>query len=178
MDMQQIQCCGMITDAPSSARVDQLLRHMLVTDYYDGPTSGFLRCEACSSVYFFTTVAWNGNGFVRVIALASVPEDSWRQFISFFGETPSGPQWIPSMLARPSEEALDRVEGFLESITSQAGATTLILAWEKFSDKVLAARKVTGLPTPSDLNMFAPRSPEAMSAVDWFADLGMTLSDG
>jgi len=109
---------------------------MLVTGYYDEPNSGFLRCEACSSVYFFTT------------------------------------------LSRPTEEALDRIEAFLETIISQAGSTILLMAWEKFSNKVLAVRKVTGLPTPSDLNMFAPRSLEAKSAADWFDDLGMTLSDG
>jgi len=177
MIMQQIQCCRLIPDAPSGCGADQFLNHMLVTEYYDGPISGFLRCETCSSVYFFTTVAWSRSSFVRVIALASVPEDSWPRLISFFGQTPSGRHWIPTMLSRPSEEELDQIEAFLGSITSEAGATTLLLAWDITLSSVLAVRRVNGLPTPSDLNLLAPRWSGAKSAADWFADLGMTPPD-
>ena len=173
----QIECCRLVSDSPSIHGVGQMLDHMLVTDYFDGPIAGFLRCDACSSVHFFTTIAWSRNSFVRVIALATVPEDSWFKLISFFGEIPSGQCWIPPILSRPTEQELDRIEAFLKSITAQAGVTTLILAWDITSTKVLAARKVEGLSPPSDLNMFSNNRLATKSAGNWFANLGLAFHD-
>ena len=135
------------------------------------------RCEACCSIYFFTTVAWSRQHAIRIIALAPVSKDSWPRLITFFEEEPSGQQWIPTMLKRPTDQELDRIEGFLKSVTSEAGATIFLLAWDIKAHKALGARKVNGLPTPSALNMFDPSWIGTKSAADWFAEFGMRLPE-
>jgi hypothetical protein len=171
--LQPITCCKAIPGVASHHVAESMIDHMLVTDYYDGPTHGFLQCSGCSSVFHFITLDWSHDHSVRVIALSLLPADSMARLECFFGDVPSRKQWIPTALVRASDSYLDRLETFLSEITRQAERPSIVMAWNVSTNEILAARKVGPLSPDHYVSMFDPDTPEAGARHDWFADLGL-----
>lgn len=47
---------------------------LLVTGYYDGPTTGIAECGACGRTYAFRMLAWDDAQDVRIVSLAPLDE--------------------------------------------------------------------------------------------------------
>jgi hypothetical protein len=168
-----ITCCKDIPGIVAHDVADSLLSHVLVTDYYDGATSGFLQCPVCGSVYHFFTLDWSRNHWVRVIALALLPPDSMTKLEAFFSEAPSRSPWIPTKLKRASDQELDSIERFLSEITAQAEPPSILLAWNVSTNEILSARKITPLSQGDLMSLFDLDDSAAQRRVDWFAELGV-----
>ena len=168
-----ITCCKNIPSIASRDVANSIIEHMLITEYYDGPLSGFIQCPTCLSVYHFVTLDWGQSHFTRVIGLSSVPSDSMARLTSFFSEVPSRSQWIPELLRKARDRDLDRIEAFLSEILTQAEPPSIVIAWTISSNRLLAARKVSN-PAPGQCISISdlPIS-EMRNTYDWFGDLGL-----
>jgi hypothetical protein len=170
--LQAITCCQAIPPLASPEVADTLLENMLITEYYDGASAGFVQCPVCASVYHFITLDWSQNRFVRVVALSLVPADSMARLQSFFAEAPPRSRWIPKLLQRASEQDLDRVEAFLSEILARAESPSIVLAWNVATGQVHSARNVSGLSSDQVISLFDLDRPVTQRQYDWFRELG------
>ena len=108
--IQPIISCTAVPDVAYRDFVGTRIEYMLITEWYDGATSGFIQCSAVSPIYHFVTLDWSQSHAIRIIALSVVPSDSMTRLISFFPETPPRGQWMPKILQRASEQDLDRID--------------------------------------------------------------------
>jgi len=171
--LHQIICCKAIPREISHEVANPIIEQMLITEYYDGPISGFLQCSACESVYHFVTLDWSQSHFVRVIALSLVPADSMARILSFFAEVPAKPQWTPQILQRATEQDLGRIEAFLSEILAGAEPPSIVMAWNILTNEILSARTVGTLSSDHFVSMFDMDTQTPHEAHDWFAHLGV-----
>jgi len=170
---QPNRCCKAIPGVASHAVDEALIGQMLITEYYDGATSGFIQCSGCLSVYHFVTLDWSQNQVVRVIALSLVPSDSMARLVSFFAEAPPRSPWIPEALRRGSDQDLDRMEAFLSGIVPQAQPPNIVMAWNVLTNEILSARRVGSLPADHFVSLFDLQTTPVRTRYDWFEDLGV-----
>ncbi len=91
-------CCLEITE---DDHVRPAFQKMVVLDWYDGPSSGVMLCNVCSTEYSFFTLDWSDDGTIRVFALAAASVGTVGHISELFGETPKWPLWFPSQLRTP-----------------------------------------------------------------------------
>ncbi len=165
-----IPCCQ---DPPTLAQAPAPFSQIIALGFYDGPTSGVLRCTTCLAEYKFDMLDWDADHEVRIMRLASLPAGSLARCVAALTQTepPRWPVWVPSRSSLPSEEARDKADAAVEGILAQAKPAELIVAWVGYGERILAARKVPA----KDLNAV----PDWFSQVDpardgnWFAVLGL-----
>ena len=145
---------------------------MVVLDYYDGPTSGFLQCAECEVSYYFYMLDWDVSQMVRVFALSSMPHDSLERVYSLLGARPDRRVWIPPLLSRATEEQLSALyDGGLQETIDRAAAPEFVVAWSVDGEKILALRGIDAS-TASHLSPWFDRQ-RGSDAFDWFGYLGL-----
>lgn len=171
---QPVSCCGAISGAPSHDLECKLFDRVLVTEYCDGPTNGFVQCPTCGSTYHFITLDWSDSHWVRVLALSRVPDDSIARLQALFAETaPGRGQWVPTALKRATEADLERIEAFLSQITAQEQPAAFVTAWNVRTNEVSALVPVGEMPSNLICSMFATGERSSGSRLDWFVRLGV-----
>ena len=137
------QCCKSASTTVPVAVSDDPFSPMIVLDYYDGPTSGFLKCKDCGAEYHFYMLDWDDMHEVRIFALAPVPGISFQRLADLFEASPDRRVWIPPVLSRATEEMLsDLYERGIQDLIDQAATPTVVIAWSIRAEKTLAMRGV------------------------------------
>jgi hypothetical protein len=164
---RDILCCKDI-----EARIDDRspFNRMVIFDWYDGPTSGILVCEACTAEYAFSMIDWDTQHEIRVFSLASLPCGSLQEVIDFFGEAPEWPVWFPAQLKTPTEEFRSRL-GILDRILEKAGMPKFMVAWSRSRKRPLASRPVQPEVLREITDWFA--LDDLNRVYDWFSYLGL-----
>jgi hypothetical protein len=164
---RNILCCKDI-----EGRIDERspFNRMVILDRYDGPTSGILICEECSTEYAFSMIDWDLQQVIRVFSLADLPSGSLQEVIDFFGQAPEWPVWFPAQLKAPTQELRSRL-GILDRILERAGMPKFIVAWSRSLKRPIASRPVQ----PEVLQEIADwfTLDDLDQVYDWFSYLGL-----
>lgn len=147
-------CCH---DPQSLVGAQSPFSNILALGFYDGPTSGVLRCAACRTDYRFDLLDWDEDQAVRIFRLARLPEGALEECVQALGqpEPPRWPVWMPSRWSLPSEGLRQEADRAVQQILDRAVPSELVLAWVGYGEQVLAARRVA--------------APELSAAPDWFS---------
>jgi hypothetical protein len=163
MPLKMLLCCQEFTDPHGSLKPSA---KVLAFEYYDGPTSGVLRCEVCSSVWRFEMIDSDDAIKQRVFALAPMPETSFDELVQVnlrFGE-PRWPIWAPTWRFENEEQGRE-VESLVDRVLSTAHLVQSVIVSAGILQPIKAARQLS----PSE--MFEIGSPQAER--DWFAFLSV-----
>jgi hypothetical protein len=144
----------------------------VVLNFYDGPTSGVMRCRSCSAAYRFTMIDWDDNQDVRIHAFAPLPSNSFQQVVDLLSkyEAPKWPMWF-TLRQYTSNRLYDLVEKQLDEILETAGAATMVLALSQWGERILAARRLAESDLKNIQDLSSLEDPKA--AYDWFSFIGM-----
>lgn len=119
---------GRLLPAVFNPGIKKLSLKLIMTDYYDGPTAGLLKCELCGRVYKFLMVDWDDRQEVRIHALTPMPTESFTRLEELTAK--HGPKWWP--------------EGAeVEEVLAQSGDATVMAAFSRWAEVIFAARTVT-----------------------------------
>jgi hypothetical protein len=164
---KDLLCCKDI-----EARIDDRspFNRMVIFDWYDGPTSGILVCQACTAEYAFSMIDWDPQHEIRVFSLAGLPSGSLQEVIDFFGEAPEWPVWFPAQLKTPTEEFRSRL-GILDQILEKAGMPKFIVAWSRSRNRPIASRPLQPEVLQEIADWFTLDDPGRVW--DWFSYLGL-----
>lgn len=160
-------CCN---DVAAKIEDPSPLNRMVIFDWYDGPTSGILVCEACTAEYAFSMIDWDSQHEIRVFSLAPLPSGSLQEVIDFFGQAPEWPVWFPAHLKTPTEEFRSRL-GTLDRILEKAGMPKFIVAWNRSRQRCIVSRPVQPEVAQEIADWFTLDDPS--SVYDWFSYLGL-----
>lgn len=146
---------------------------IIALGFYDGPTSGILQCDTCLNNYKFEMIDWDDNQEVRIFRLASLPEDSLVRCVKALAEIepPRWPVWVPFFRKQPSEEARTAADREIDHILKAAQPAEMLVAWEGYGEKILAATKVPASELNQVPDWFSLEDPS--TAPDWFSLLGV-----
>jgi hypothetical protein len=109
---------------------------ILALGYYDGPTSGLLKCDD-GRAYRFEIVAWEPETQdLRVFTLASIPTTAFERLVELFArrEAPRWPVWVPSWHEGVREETA--------AILKETGSIEWAIATEDLRGDFVAVRRV------------------------------------
>jgi len=160
-------CCQ---DPATLANGPSPFARIIALGFYDGPTSGILQCQACASVYKFDMLDWSEDHNIRVFRLAALPPGALNECLTVLSplEPPRWPVWAPPRSRYASADAAQDADQELEAIVERAQPAKLIVAWNGYGERILAAKKVAaGLEDYPD--WFARDSDQP----DWLAFLGI-----
>jgi len=134
---------------------------IIALGFYDGPTSGIVQCEICSAIYKFEMLGWDDDQEVRIFSLAPLASAAWTRMVNLLSkhESPKWPLWFPKW-EFPSESVRNNVESETDKILASAAMPELVIASNRYGDRILAARKLA----KEDLEYVK----------DWFTWLGLT----
>ena len=143
--------------------------------YSDGPTTGVVRCAACSEGYRFDLLttdvdgtynhaSWDRGDELRVYTLSPLPDGAFDRIVAMLStaEAPKWPVWVPGVNPRVPE--LDRIiETEIIPILSGAGEPRLIATSGGLLQPIVAIRD-----HPAG---------DGRTTSDWFALLGFIADD-
>ena len=169
MDPSSEECCqGIPLDFPVKAPFGKFL----VMEIYDGPAGGILICGQCNSVFRGYMVDWDKRHEVRVLALKRLPKDVLVKMLSFMGEEPMWPVWMPSKLIRPTEEVLLWVNNAIPSIEEAAAMRPeYMVSWTRGAKSAGVARKLDPALVSNARDWFSYDNTSEM--YDWLGYLGL-----
>jgi hypothetical protein len=163
-------CCQQFSSLPGGPSP---FSRIIALEFYDGPTSGILRCATCGAVYRFDMLDWDESQEVRVFRLASLPPGSLEEAVRALDKAgpPSWPVWVPRRASFPSEEAAAQADRAIQRILDRAEPALRLLAWSGYGETIVAAKEVS----PADLagvpDWFSAADPATTR--DWFTFLGL-----
>jgi hypothetical protein len=163
-----VPCCQRpetLTNSPSP------FTRIVALGFYDGPTFGVLRCNACQSDYKFDMLAWDETHEVRVFRLGALPSGTLEQCVQVLGTVspPQWPVWVPMPLSL--EHTDDSPGGDLVTILARSQPAGLIVAWQGYGATILAGRRVAPQELQSARDWFSLNDPGEGS--HWFSMLGL-----
>lgn len=117
---------------------------IIVLGYYDGATSGLVRCGNCQKAYRFELVAWDRNQENRIYFLADIEPHVFDSIVKTLQsiEKPTWPYWMPRWQFKSSSEEKD-TRDVLERDLQKASAPSLVIATDHIDKQILMCREVT-----------------------------------
>jgi hypothetical protein len=174
MSKAEVCCRDLASLGNGPSPFDQII----ALGFYDGPTSGVLRCGTCGAAYRFDMLDWSEDHDVRIIRLAALPPQAWKQCVDALirTESPHWPVWVPWVKTRPSEEAREAADRALGEALALAKPADLVLAWSGNGERILAARRLPANDLARAPDWFS--SENGAESPDWFAILGLADRKG
>jgi len=150
---------------------------IIALGFYDGPTSGMAQCEICSAIYKFVMLDWDDDQEVRIFSLAPFASAAWTRTVNLLSkhESPNWPLWFPKW-EFPSELVRNNVDNETDKILANAGISELVIASNRYGDRILAAQKLTTEDREYIKDWFSLEPSDV--ARDWFSYLGLTKKGG
>ena len=150
--VESVVCCQSFVDIVSKSSALK----MIMLDYYDGPTSGLIKCEVCCRVYKFGMVDWDDDQEIRIHAFAPMPPDSFQAVEEI--KSKHEPKWWPT---GPE----------IDEILATAEEPTMVAAFSRWGDTVFAARNLMEDDLKDVQEWLSLTDPT--TARDWFSFLGL-----
>lgn len=171
--MVQLRTCCQRLEAFSN--VKSPFTKIIALGFYDGPTSGIAQCEVCSAIYKFEMLDWDDEQEIRIFSLAPLASQAWNQMVNLLSkhEAPKWPVWFPQW-EFPSEAVHNSVDSESDKILARAGMPELVIASNRYGDRIIAAKKLTTEDRAYVKDWFALEPSEV--ARDWFSYLGLVKS--
>jgi len=147
-------CCR---ELPAFPEAKSPFSKLIALGWYDGPTSGVLECDICSTAYRFEMLDqdpdWDEGLDIRIFSLSPLPTGAFAELVEvceeFFG-SPDWPIWV-LIWDFGSEAEKNQAAQKIHQIQNRAMNPQLIVATRSLSKELIAARRV-----------------------DWFALLGLS----
>ena len=158
-------CC-----CQTAGSVDTLAHRMIIFNWYDGPTGGVLICGGCNKAFTFMMIDWDPEHEVRIFSLAPLAPGSVERIIAFFGQAPEWPIWFPAKLRSPTEKFRSQL-GILNRDILPVSPPTMIIAWHRTKQKIMAARPTEPKVLGQIKDWF---DADRIVDFDWFSYLGLT----
>ena len=136
MTMTQPNLCGANLKEGASP-----FNRILCLGYYDGPTSGLVRCAQFPNAYRFQLVAWDSDFENRIYSLAEIDLavfDSVVQMLTRL-EQPHWPFWIPRWQFGSSAEE-SHMSSQIDQALERSRAANLLIATDHLDRSILACR--------------------------------------
>jgi hypothetical protein len=148
---------------------------ILALGFYDGPTSGVLQCRQCGAVHRFDMLDWTEDHNVRVFRLALLPADALERCVRAlcgYSPPPRWPVWVPVRWQGGGEDTRAAADREVQSMLATAGPPALIVAWEGYGERMMAARRLPAEELLDIPDWFSLEEPAG--GRDWFALLGLS----
>lgn len=137
-----INLCTSCTERLRNMRAEQSpFAKQVILDSYDGTLNGIVRCDACGTAYDCRIIDWDDKFEKRIFALSPLPEGVFDDVVRLSSrgvETPKWPIWAPKRL--PNEAEHSDVDEAIESSLNQAGAPCLLVAADRYFQRIYATR--------------------------------------
>jgi hypothetical protein len=117
-------------------------RKVIVLGYYDGETSGLVKCANCPTSYRFELVAWDNQQENRIFSLAVIDPlvfESITQELARGGE-PRWPVWVPRRLE--SEVGEEKSRNALARLLNKAAIPKLVVATDNIAKEITMCREI------------------------------------
>jgi hypothetical protein len=134
--MTEPKLCGANFEKAAS-RFNQIL----CLGYYDGPTSGLVKCAESRKAYRFELVAWDANFENRIYSLAETDVEVFDSVVQTLSrlEEPHWPFWTPRWQFGSSSEER-HVCSEIDQALAKIPATSLLIATDHLDKSILACR--------------------------------------
>lgn len=148
---------------------------IIALDYYDGPTSGVIRCQVCSAEFKFMMLDWDDHQGNRVYSLEPLPLHSFKQIEDVLSkyELPKSPVWFP-LRQYSSKQDHEFVEQQIAEILDQAASAIAVIAMSQWGETILAGKALNAIDMKYVRSWFTQEEPQA--SLDWFSFLGLNRS--
>ncbi len=164
--MADFDCCVGTGDVVSPA-----LGKMVISDWYDGPSTGILICDRCMRAYHFVLVDWDRSHSRRVFVLQRLPDDTVSLLSRLVGESPVWPLWFPNKFKHPADADQPILDAWQDVIESAEAPCAAIL-WDVKSWKAILARRIEH--QSANYAQYLLDQDSTTASVDWFVYLGVS----
>ncbi|GEM_PF-1452453 len=166
---QFIPCCQRLE---TFSNIKSPFSKIIALGFYDGPTSGMAQCEICSAIYKFVMLDWDDSQDIRIFSLSPIAKPAWIRMVNLLSkhESPKWPVWFPKW-EFTSEAVRNHVDSEADKILANAGRPELIIASNRYGDRILAAKKSVCEDLKYVKDWFSLEPSDV--ARDWFSYLGL-----
>ena len=145
--------------------------HMIVYDWYDGPTGGILIDPRDDRAFNFFLLDWDSDHHIRLFALQEVSRPVVDSLFKLTSEKPKWPVWYPKLLIKPTREALEWANS-VDEYRVRPGHVDSVLIWDSIKELALGMRELEKGNQAKTMPWF-DAAESACGAPDWFKLLSL-----